>query len=159
MVGYDTRTRWTKWRRVGEKREHMNKVSSLNSATTPLANRDQRLYHVFVRDLVLECLIGIHAHEKTNPQRVQLNIDVAVAEPEGRFDDRYETIVDYEKITNAIKALLDRGHVGLVETLAEDIAEVCLEDPRVASARVRVEKIDVMPEAGSVGVEIERFQS
>jgi len=135
----------------------MSKVSSLTTA--PMADGAQKLYHVFVRDLVLSCLIGIHAHEKTTPQRVQLNIDLSVAEPEGRFDDRYETIVDYEKIANAIKALLARGHVDLVETLAEDIAEVCLEDLRVASARVRVEKIDVMPEAGSVGVEIERFQT
>lgn len=136
----------------------MNKVSTLQAASAPLADHDNRLYNVFVRDLVLTCLIGIHDHEKVNPQRVRLNIDLAVGEPEGRFDDRYETIVDYEKITNAIKALLDRGHVGLVETLAEDIADVCLEDGRVTCARVRVEKIDVMPEAGSVGVEIERRQ-
>ena len=50
----------------------------------------------------------------------------------------------YEVITN------------LVETLAERLAGICLQDPRVRSARVRVEKLDVFADAVSVGVEIER---
>ncbi|MEQ8665650.1 MAG: dihydroneopterin aldolase [Rhodospirillales bacterium] len=123
-----------------------------------IADRENAIYHVFVRDLVLTCSIGIHSHEKTTPQRVRLNIDLGVAEPSDPFNDRYETIVDYETVTNSVKALLDRGHVNLVETLAEDIAAVCLQNYRVRVARIRVEKIEIMPEAGSVGVEIERHQ-
>lgn len=137
----------------------MSQGSTLKDIPAPLADRDSGIYHVFIRDLVLTCSIGIHAHEKTTPQRVRLNVDLGVREPASAFNDRYETIVDYETIANAIKSLLERGHVNLVETLAEDIAEVCLGDRRVALARVRVEKIDIMPEAGSVGVEIERKQS
>lgn len=123
-----------------------------------IADGERGIYHVFIRDLVLSCSVGIHAHEKTSPQRVRLNVDLGVAEPADPFNDRYETIVDYETVTNAIRALLDRGHVNLVETLAEEIAAVCLEDVRVRTARIRVEKIEIMPEAGSVGVEIERHQ-
>jgi dihydroneopterin aldolase len=47
----------------------------------------------------------------------------------------------------------------LVETRAEDVAAMCLEDRRVLSARVRVEKLDILEDAQSVGVEIERFNS
>jgi dihydroneopterin aldolase len=43
-----------------------------------------------------------------------------------------------------------------VETLAEEIADICLDDGRVRVVRVRVEKLDVFDEAVSVGVEIER---
>ena len=43
--------------------------------------------------------------------------------------------------------------------MAEDIAAMCLEDPRVRSVRVRVEKLDILENAESVGVEIERFNS
>jgi dihydroneopterin aldolase len=42
--------------------------------------------------------------------------------------------------------------------MAESIAGLCLADPRVRAARVRVEKLDVFPEAASVGVEIERVR-
>ena len=61
--------------------------------------------------------------------------------------------------TEGIKAITGRGHVNLVETMAEDIAAMCLEDPRVRSVRVRVEKLDILENAESVGVEIERFNS
>ena len=48
-------------------------------------------------------------------------------------------------------------HINLVETLAEDIARVCLTHAQVRSVRVRVEKLDVFEDVSSVGVEIERF--
>ena len=48
------------------------------------------------------------------------------------------------------------GHLNLVETLAEKIAAHCLADKRVKVARVRIEKLKVIAEAQSVGVEIER---
>jgi dihydroneopterin aldolase len=57
-----------------------------------------------------------------------------------------------------IKRLIRQGHINLVETLAERIAAQCLEDHRILSAKVRVEKLDIMPEASAVGVEIERHR-
>jgi len=65
-------------------------------------------------------------------------------------------VVDYGAIAGRVRAIAAAGHVRLVETLAERIAESCLEDPRVAIARVRVEKLDILPDASSVGVEVER---
>jgi dihydroneopterin aldolase len=53
--------------------------------------------------------------------------------------------------------LLGAGHVELVEQLADRIARLCLEDPRVRSARVRVEKLDAIADCAAVGVEIERL--
>jgi 7,8-dihydroneopterin aldolase/epimerase/oxygenase len=55
-----------------------------------------------------------------------------------------------------VEAILAAGHTNLVETLCEKIAQSCLTDKRVLSARVRVEKPDIIPNARSVGVEIER---
>lgn len=123
-----------------------------------IADASRQLYHVFIRDLVLPCSIGIHPHEKDAPQRVRLNLDLAVHEPADAINDDYANVVCYETITNAVRDLLAGGHVNLVETLAEDIAGICLGDIRVRSVRVRVEKLDIMPEAVSVGVEIERFR-
>jgi dihydroneopterin aldolase len=65
-------------------------------------------------------------------------------------------VVDYEKLAKGIRQIVASGHVRLVETLAERIAEACLADRRVHLARVRVEKLDVFPDAVSAGVEIER---
>lgn len=135
--------------------------TGLSPKVQPLrvADASRNLYHVFIRDLVVPCSIGIHDFEKEAPQRVRLNIDLAVHELADGVDDEYTNVVCYEKIANNVRELIRRGHVNLVETLAEDIAKICLDNKRVHSVRVRVEKLDIMNDATSVGVEIERFSS
>lgn len=121
-----------------------------------IADADRAIRHVFVRDLVLDCSIGVHAHEKGEAQRVRVNLDLAVREDRDIADD-IGNVVCYEAMVSGIRGLVGAGHINLVETLAERIAAMCLEDRRVRTARVRVEKLDVFPDATSVGVEIERF--
>jgi dihydroneopterin aldolase len=119
--------------------------------------------HMFVRDLVLDASIGVYAHEKTAPQRIRVNIDLAVADDGATKMSRAAVgaddlgrVVDYEAFVNLARRVIGTGHVQLVETLAERIADACLGDERILAARVRVEKLDVFADAASVGVEIER---
>jgi dihydroneopterin aldolase len=128
-----------------------------------LANAAARLRHVFLRDMVLMASVGVHAFEHNATQRVRINIDLAVtddgAAPMSRAApgrDELARVVDYEQVANRVRAIVGAGHVRLVETLAERLAEACLEDQRVRSVNVRVEKLDILPDAASVGVEIER---
>jgi len=126
---------------------------------TPSQFADARnsLRHVFVRDLVLEAQIGVHSHEKLGTQRIRINIDLAVLEGDiDQVGDQLANVVCYEEVVSGIRRLVAAGHVNLVETLAENIAELCLQDRRVHVTRVRVEKLDVFADATSVGVEIER---
>ena len=124
-----------------------------------IADARSRVRHVFVRDLVLMALIGIHDFEQDDPQRLRVNLDLAVREGEAGLDDHINSVVCYESLVNGVQEIINTGHVGLVETMAETIAEMCLEDQRVRSVRVRVEKLDIIEAAGSVGVEIERFNN
>ncbi|MGQ0675623.1 MAG: dihydroneopterin aldolase [Rhodospirillales bacterium] len=129
--------------------------------TGPLGSADidpagQGLTRVFIRDLVLPASIGIYDHEKARRQRVRFNIELLARLPEGGPDDAVpRDVVSYELVVKRIRKLLAAGHVNLVETLAERVAELALKDRRVAAARVRVEKLDVYKGA-AVGVEIER---
>jgi 7,8-dihydroneopterin aldolase/epimerase/oxygenase len=121
-----------------------------------VASASGRLRHVFVRDLEVMALIGIYDHEKVKPQRIIVNIDLSVHEAEGPVTDEISHVVSYEIIAKKVETIVAEGHVNLVETLAERFAESCLKDKRVAAARVRIEKPDIIPNARSVGVEIER---
>lgn len=114
------------------------------------------LRRILVRDLVLACEIGAFHHERGRRQRVRINLDLAVREEREPIRDDLRNVVCYDEILAAIRRLAEGGHVNLVETLAERIAAICLADARVRVARVRVEKLDVYPDAESVGVEIER---
>lgn len=121
------------------------------------ADARNSLRHVFVRDLMLDAHIGVHQHEKLGPQRIRVNVDLAVFEKDvDGIGDQLANVVCYEEVVSGIRGLVAEGHVNLVETLAEQIAALCLEDRRVRVARVRVEKLDVFADATSVGVEIER---
>jgi dihydroneopterin aldolase len=119
-----------------------------------VANAASRLRHVFVRDLELKALLGIYDQEKIEPQRIIVNIDLSVQEGSG--DDDIGHVVSYEIVVKKVEAIIAESHINLVETLCEKIAESCLTDKRVMAARVRVEKPDIIPNARSVGVEIER---
>jgi dihydroneopterin aldolase len=122
-----------------------------------IADAGKSLRHVFIRDLVLHGSIGVYRHEKEKPQRVRINLDLAVSEGAADLGDSLRNVVCYETIANGVRSLVASRHVNLVETLAERIAALCLEDNRIQSVRVRVEKLDVFPDAASVGVEIERY--
>jgi dihydroneopterin aldolase len=111
---------------------------------------------VFVRDLVLAALIGVHRHEQDGRQRVRINLDLEVPEDGAPLSDRLSEVVNYQDIVAGIRKIVAAGHINLVETLAERIAARCLVDRRVQRVRVRVEKLDVFADAGSVGVEIAR---
>ncbi|CCG40225.1 dihydroneopterin aldolase [Magnetospirillum molischianum] len=125
-------------------------------ATTPA----RCLYRILVRDLMLKCSIGIYEHERLAPQRVRINVDMSVLEQAaGPANDDIANVLSYEDVIEGIRRLLAEGHINLVETLAEKIASLCLEDERVEMARVRVEKPDVYAEAASVGIEIERYRA
>lgn len=121
-----------------------------------IAEASRPARRVFVRDLLLDALIGIYPEERVKPQKLLVNLELWVAETPGEPPRSYAEVVCYEQLVKRTKALLAEGHVDLVETLAERLAAICLEDDRVLRTRVRVEKPDAIAEAAGVGVEIER---
>ena len=131
-----------------------NRVTPLRRSTP--AEGTRRLRRIFVRDLVLLAEIGVYRREQGTKQRVRINLDLMVDDPPGPPTDRLRDVVNYAKVVDAVRALVERDRVNLVETLAQQIAEACLVDPRVDRVRVQVEKLDAVTQAGSVGVEIER---
>ena len=134
----------------------MTSSSAATVQAVRIADARNALCHVFIRDLVLSCRIGVHRREQRERQRIRVNIDLAVRDDRD-LDDDIANVVCYEKLTLGVRGIVASRHIKLVETVAEDIAAMCLEDIRVRSVRVRVEKLDILPDAASVGVEIERF--
>ena len=135
----------------------MSKSGSNTAHAINIADATNAIRHVFIRDLILTCLIGVYKREQKQPQRIRINLDLAVCEATGPLEDKLSEVVCYEDVADGVRSLVSEGHVNLVETLAERIAEMCLKDDKVRAARVRVEKLDVFEDAVSVGVEIERF--
>jgi dihydroneopterin aldolase len=111
---------------------------------------------VFMHDLVLDVEIGVYTHEKGVTQRVRFSVDVDLMPASQSLDDDIGRAFDYDTIIKGIDDIVARGHINLVETLAEEVARHCLAHPRAARVVVRIEKLDKGP--GAVGVEIVRVR-
>ncbi|MBL1256821.1 (5-formylfuran-3-yl)methyl phosphate synthase [Methylocystis sp. Sn-Cys] len=107
---------------------------------------------VFLHDYVLPMEVGAYAHEYGHTQRVRFNVDAEVTRAE--ISDDMRAVFSYDVIMDAIKMILASGHVAMVETIAERLAESVLLHERVRAVTVQVEKLDVAP--GAVGVKIRR---
>ncbi len=114
------------------------------------------LRRVFVRGLELIGSIGIYEHEKRYEQRIVVSVDLAVRDHYDGQSDRIGDIYDYDEAIGAVKSIVAAGHVNLIETLAERIADACLKNPAVVRITVRIEKPDILPECRAVGIEITR---
>jgi dihydroneopterin aldolase len=133
--------------------EHRLKEIARGVAPPEPSARDR----IFVHDLVLPVEIGVYTNEKGVTQRVRFTVDVELEPLATALGDDVAGTFDYDTIIGGIKAIIARGHVNLVETLAECVAEHCLVHPRAATVKVRIEKLDKEP--GAVGVEIVRTKS
>ena len=123
-----------------------------------LANAARGLRHVFVNRLAVEASIGIHPHERENKQTIWLTIDAGVLE-ESATPEAIGDVVCYEDICKVATALAGEGHIDLVETLAERIADRLMQDPRLVQIRVQIEKPQAITQAASVGIAISRLRS
>jgi 7,8-dihydroneopterin aldolase/epimerase/oxygenase len=119
------------------------------------ANAARGVRHVFIRNLELAAHIGVYRQEEGRTQKVRINVDLATDDI-ADAGDMLENVVDYHVIEKRIRGIIAEGHVRLAETLADRIAAACLEDGRVRTVRVRVEKLEALTAAESVGIEIER---
>lgn len=113
-------------------------------------------YDITLRDYVDQFRIGVWGSEIGRRQRVRINVCLTLPWPEAPLTDDLDGVLSYDFLIDGIRALRDGEHVHLVETLADRILALCFSDPRVTKARVQVEKLDVVPESGGVGVVIER---
>ena len=109
---------------------------------------------ISVRDFVKNVEIGAFQSERGVNQRVRFNVVLEVSHSTAAFDDDVDKVISYDTIVEAIEEQLSTERINLLETLAERVAERCLEDRRAIRVFVRIEKLDRIP--GTLGVEIAR---
>jgi len=135
------------------KGQHKSEITQLpRPATAPRRK-------VFVHGLTLDAYIGVYDSEQGVTQPVRIDFEADVFEPTNPLSEKLEDIFCYNRLTQSIKEIIAEGHIRLVETLAERIAEVALSHPMTNSVTVRVTKLAAIPEAQAAGVEIFRTKS
>jgi dihydroneopterin aldolase len=132
----------------------MSSKQSIGPKRTTAGRLDGALDRIFVRGLVLPVALGVYAEEQGVTQKVSFTVEASVAPSAAPKDDAIAEVPSYDDLVGAVRAVVAHGHINLVETLAERIADRCLKDKRIVCVLVRVEKLERGP--ASVGVEIVR---
>jgi 7,8-dihydroneopterin aldolase/epimerase/oxygenase len=112
---------------------------------------------VFIRQLRLQAWIGLYRHEKIAPQTIEIDLEIALPSDSNVFrTGKVADTVDYGVVVEHVRALLSKERFGLVENLAERVAESILEEFGSPRVKVNVAKLGVLRDAKQVGVSIER---
>lgn len=121
-----------------------------------MSDNDKNRNHLFIHGLTLPCRVGIHPHEKLTPRILHVDIELELLPGKHAHEDDIDKVVCYDAIHDKACAILGRDHVNLLETVAENIAQACLEDERVIEVSVRMVKAGSMPDADETGISITR---
>lgn len=113
---------------------------------------------IYIRDLALRCIIGIFDFERDNKQDVVINVTLdCLPFTAAAASDSIDDAVDYKSLTKQIIAFVEPSEFGLIETMAEGIAQICLgHSEQVRRATVSVDKPGALRFARSVAVEVVR---
>lgn len=112
-----------------------------------------------LRDVRVSVRIGVHAFEYEKPQL--LSVDVELYRRQERFTGTtLADCLDYDRLYEHITGTWPtRGHVELLELMADDLAELCLADHRVEACRVVIRKLEVYPGSATPEISIYRVRS
>ena len=106
---------------------------------------------IIVKDLILLLSVGIHQFEKLEKQRVKFNIEITT-DPNLKPD--IKSIVNYESVINDIKRLTKKTHFELLESLSESLFDEIFRNKKIKKIKLRIEKLDIIKETNSVGIEV-----
>jgi dihydroneopterin aldolase len=114
---------------------------------------------IFIRQLRLPAWIGLYRHEKIAPQTIEIDLEIDLPRDAVFKTGKVSDTIDYGVVVEHIRALLAKERFGLVESLAERIAGLLMEEFKSPHVKVRVAKLGALREAQRVGVTIERPKS
>ncbi len=109
---------------------------------------------VFIKNLIIQEIIGFHQHEKIKKQKIKFNIVLDINQSSIPDEKDIKSIVDYEKITKKIESLTKSKKYNFLESLAEDSFKEIFEDKRINSVTIKIEKPEAIKNTESVGVEV-----
>jgi len=120
----------------------------------PRKNKSSVKRTVFIKDFIIEEIIGFHESEKIKKQKIQFNVVLDIDHRTIPNEKNEKSIVNYEKITKKLEKLVKNKKYNFLESLAEDSFEEIFKDKRINSVKIKIEKPDAIKTANSVGVEV-----
>ena len=114
---------------------------------------------VLVKELLLDLKIGYFDFEKEKKQKVKFSLEIDYVDKKPSSDRDIKSIVNYAKVVRLIKKLVKKKHYNFLETLAEDVFDELFKDKRIDKISLQIEKLEIMRDCSSVGIQISKKRS
>ena len=114
---------------------------------------------VLIKELILDLKLGYYEFEKEKTQKVKFSLEIDYKDKKPSNDKDLKTILNYSKIVKLIKKLVKNKHYNFLETLAEDVFDELFKDKRIDKISLRIEKLEIMKDCSSVGIQISKKRS
>ena len=114
---------------------------------------------VLIKELILNLKLGYYEFEKEKHQRVKFSLEIDYKDKKPSNDKDLKSIVNYSKVVKVIKKLVNNKHYNFLETLAEDVFDELFKDKRIEKINLRIEKLEIMKDCSSVGIQISKKRS
>ena len=114
---------------------------------------------ILIKDLTLDLKLGYYDFEKNKPQKVKFSLEIDYEDKKPTNDKDIKSIVNYGKVVELITKLVKNKHYNFLETLAEDVFDELFKDKRIAKITLQIEKLEILKECTSVGIQITKKRS
>jgi len=114
---------------------------------------------VLIKELILNLKLGYYDFEKATPQKVKFSLEANYEDKKPTNDKDLKSIVNYAKLVKLIKKLVKNKHYNFLETLAEDVFDELFKDKRIDKISLQIEKLEIMKDCSSVGIQISKKRS
>lgn len=114
---------------------------------------------IFLRGLTAECVIGFIDWERRVKQTVVVDLELPVDCRHAAVSDDVTDTVDYKKVSKRVLAFIEASEFKLVETLAQRLAMLILEEFAIEWIRLSINKPGAIRNSRDVGVSIERSRA
>ena len=114
---------------------------------------------VIIKELILNLKLGYFDFEKEKPQKVKFSLEANYRDKKPTSDKDLKSIVNYAKLVRLIKKLTKNKHYNFLETLAEDVFDELFKDKRIDKITLQIEKLEIMKDCTSVGIQISKKRS
>ena len=114
---------------------------------------------VLINELILDLKLGYYDFEKINAQKVKFSLEIDYEDKKPSNDKDLKSIVNYATLVKLIKKLVKNKHYNFLETLAEDVFDELFKDKRIDKISLNIEKLEIMKDCSSVGIQISKKRS
>ena len=114
---------------------------------------------ILINELILDLKLGYYDFEKEKAQKVKFSLEIDYQDKKPSNDKDLRSIVNYATIVKLIKKLIKKKHYNFLETLAEAVFDELLKDKRIGKIMLKIEKMEILKECSSVGIQITKKRS